>query len=76
MNRNVPIWIGCLSMAVMLLMSVSVPIQFSDARYKDARYGDIAVQDLLNDCDHETSCENMAGMADDGSAIAQVGGAG
>jgi hypothetical protein len=37
MFRNVPIWTGCLSIAVMLLLSVSVPIQFSDARYKDER---------------------------------------
>jgi hypothetical protein len=39
MNKNVPIWIGCFSIVVMLMLSVSVPIQFSDARYGDARYG-------------------------------------
>ena len=60
----------------MLLTSVSVPTQFSEARYRDDKYGELRVQDLLNDCDHETSCENMAGMADDGSAIAQTGGQG
>ncbi|MGH9975888.1 MAG: hypothetical protein ACRD8Z_08655, partial [Nitrososphaeraceae archaeon] len=76
MNRKVPIWIGCLSMAVMLLLSVSVPIQFSDARYKDERYGELVIQDLFNDCDHETSCENIGAIGQDGSAIAQTGGQG
>ena len=63
-------------MAVMLLLSVSVPVQFSDARYKDAKHGDIVIQDLFNDCDHETSCENIGAIGDDGSAIAQTGGLG
>jgi hypothetical protein len=76
MFRNAPIWIGCFAIAIMLLSSVSVPTQFSEARYRDDKYGELRVQDLLNDCDHETSCENMAGMADDGSAIAQTGGQG
>jgi hypothetical protein len=85
MNRNVPylglsahlpIWIGCFSIAVMLLLSVSVPVQFSDARYKDAKHGDIVIQDLFNDCDHETSYENIGAIGNDGSAIAQTGGLG
>ncbi len=76
MFRNAPIWIGCFAIAIMLLTSISVPTQFSEARYRDDKYGELRVQDLLNDCDHETSCENMAGMADDGSAIAQTGGQG
>ena len=39
-DRNVPIWIGCFSLAVMLLLGVSIPIQFSDARFKDAKQGE------------------------------------
>jgi hypothetical protein len=67
MNKNVPILIGCFSIAVMLMLSVSVPIQFSDARYRDARYGERVIQDLVNDCD-EASCENIGVIGDDGRA--------
>jgi hypothetical protein len=65
MNKNVPILIGCFSIAVMLMLSVSVPIQFGDARYRVARYGERVI--LVNDCD-EASCENIGAIGDDGSA--------
>lgn len=49
-DRNVPIWIGCFSLAVILLLGVSVPIQFSDARFKDAKQGEIYLFNICDDC--------------------------
>ena len=49
MNRYVSIWIGCFAIAVMLLTSVSVPIQFSEARQGPT-------QQLFNNCNDETNC--------------------
>jgi Collagen triple helix repeat (20 copies) len=61
----------------MLLLSMSLPVQFSDARYKDDKYGKLIIQDLINDCDHETSCEIInANIGQDGVANAQIGGHG
>jgi hypothetical protein len=43
---------------------------------RDAKYGERVIQDLVNECDHEASCENIGAIGDDGSAIAQTGGGG
>ena len=50
---------------------MAVPVQFSDARYSD---GNTIIQDLFNDCNYETSCQNIGAIGEDGSAIAQIGG--
>jgi Collagen triple helix repeat (20 copies) len=47
MFRNVPIWIGCFAIAIMLLTSVSVPVQYSEAR---------PILQLINPCDDESNC--------------------
>lgn len=46
MLRNVPIWIGCFAIAIiMLLTSVSIPVQYSEA-----------TTNIPNLCDNESNC--------------------
>jgi hypothetical protein len=74
MSKNWSTWIGCFSIVAILLLGVLVPVQFSDARYKDDIRGDIVIQDLFNECNYETGCQNIGAVGEDGSAIAQIGG--
>jgi hypothetical protein len=54
MHRNVCIWKGCSIVAIMLIASVSVPIQFSDARLNYANPFEGATLQV-NDCSGDNS---------------------
>ena len=54
MHRNVRIWIGCFIVATVLIASVSVLIQFSDARQKHANPFEGATSQV-NDCSGDNS---------------------
>lgn len=66
MNKSRPISIGCFSIVVMLVLGVSIPVQFSDAR----SYRGSVAQSFINECD-ESTCSNAGPISSsDGSAIA------
>ncbi|MGH9985560.1 MAG: hypothetical protein ACRD8W_16580, partial [Nitrososphaeraceae archaeon] len=52
MNKTPFIWIRFFSIAVIISLSASLPIQFGDARYKWT-----VTQNFVNDCD-ESNCAN------------------
>jgi hypothetical protein len=54
MNGNVPILIGCFTVAVMLIANVYFPMQLSDARNKYANQFEAAAS-LVNDCSGDNS---------------------
>jgi Collagen triple helix repeat (20 copies) len=54
MNRNVRTLIGCFAVALMLIVNVSFPIQFGDARNRYANQFDAAAL-LVNNCSGDNS---------------------
>jgi hypothetical protein len=65
MNSKASIWIECLSVAVMLVISALLPVQFGEAKYKDE-----VTMDFVEVCD-DSNCANTGAVSvHDGSAIA------
>lgn len=65
MNKYKSIGTGSISIAVILVLSISIPIQFIDARYNR-----IAAQNFDNDCDKSNCANTNAASDNQGSAIA------
>lgn len=65
MNRKVPFWIGCFSIALMMLLSAALPVQFSEAKYRNK-----VTMDFVEICEDSNCANNGPLTQDDGTATA------